>query len=308
MSFEHVFNTSSVILTEAAIVERLKQEYNSRLDPYINHAGLVYDEPKSLEALYRQYIATARDYHLPIMIMTPTRRVNYETLQQSGYAGRQVIPDCCAFLRGIKNEFPDFSKNIMVGGLLGCRGDAYCADGALSCDDAQAFHRLQVAQFSEQHIDFLFAGIMPAVSEAIGMAKAMAETDLPYIISFTIRNNGRLLDGTPISEAIAMIDNAVSRRPICYMANCVHPLNVHKALRQSINRQSPHLVRFQGIQANASQRSPEELNQSEELQQEPFEDLVRHMRDLQTEFGMKILGGCCGTDNRFLSMLAKMCG
>ena len=74
-------------------------------------------------------------------------------------------------------------------------------------------------------------------------------------------NTGHLLDGTPISEAIIIIDNTVRPRPIWYMANCVHPSNLKQALNQPFNKNSPNLSRFIGLQANASSLSPEELDQ-----------------------------------------------
>jgi S-methylmethionine-dependent homocysteine/selenocysteine methylase len=49
--------------------------------------------------------------------------------------------------------------------------------------------------------DFLYAGIMPALPEAVGMAQAMADSGLPYIISFMIRQDGRLLDGSTSNKA-----------------------------------------------------------------------------------------------------------
>lgn len=52
--------------------------------------------------------------------------------------------------------------------------------------------------FLEAKVDFLYAGIMPALVEAIGMARAMENTGLPYIISFMIRSDGKLIDGTTI--------------------------------------------------------------------------------------------------------------
>ncbi|NJO91665.1 MAG: hypothetical protein HC831_23905 [Chloroflexia bacterium] len=58
------------------------------------------------------------------------------------------------------------------------------------------------------------AGIMPEINEAIGLAKAMAETQLPYVISFMIRKDGRLLDGTLLFEAIEIIDKQVHPAPV----------------------------------------------------------------------------------------------
>lgn len=77
---------------------------------------------------------------------------------------------------------------------------------------------------------------MPVLSEAIGMAVAMSDTDIPYIISFTIQRNGKLIDGHTINDAIYYIDNHVSNKPVCYMTNCVHPDIVYEALSHKFNQ------------------------------------------------------------------------
>jgi S-methylmethionine-dependent homocysteine/selenocysteine methylase len=46
---------------------------------------------------------------------------------------------------------------------------------------------------------------------------------MPYIISFMIRDDGRLLDGTTIHEAIQTIDSSVDVQAACSMTDCVHP-------------------------------------------------------------------------------------
>jgi len=58
----------------------------------------------------------------------------------------------------------------------------------------------------------------------MGLAEAMGETGLPFIVSFVIDRAGLLLDGTPIAVAMAAVDDVC--RPLCYLVNCVHPGNV----------------------------------------------------------------------------------
>ncbi len=100
-----------------------------------------------------------------------------------------------------------------IGALMGCRGDAYLGDAVLPSAQAKEFHSWAADIFAEAGAEFLYAGIMPALQEAIGMAQAMEQTGLPYIISFMIRKNGKgLIDGTPISQAIAAVD-ASGRSP-----------------------------------------------------------------------------------------------
>ncbi len=304
-SFERIFNESSCILTEGALVERLKTEFNIRLDDPVNHAGLIYNKPKILEKLYSQYIEIANKHNLPIMIMTPTRRVNYESVKDSKFRNKPIIPDACSYLNTIRERYNGKSQNILIGGLLGCKGDAYSGEKKMDMHSAYNFHSKQTVQFQKQKIDFLFAGIMPEINEAVGMARAMAETGIPYIISFMIRKDGCLMDGTVLSEAIKIVDNHVSVKPICFMTNCIHPSNLIEALNNAKNKNSKSIKRFKGIQANASILSPEELNNCNVLQQDDFETMINEIAFLHDDFNLKIVGGCCGTNEKFLENLSE---
>ena len=117
---------------------------------------------------------------------------------------------------------------------------------------ARAFHRWQAEALAGAGLDYLYAGIMPTLPEALGMAQAMGDTGLPYIISFTIQKDGRLIDGTAVDAAIGAIDEGTARPPVCYMTNCVHPDIALQALEQPFNRTERVRARFWGIQANAS--------------------------------------------------------
>ncbi len=197
--------------------------------------------------------------------------------------------------------YPD----IFVGALMGCRGDAYRAEEVLSENEAYEFHSWQAKLFEKEQVDFLYAGIMPALPEMIGMARAMGETGLPYIISFMIRDNGRLIDGTSIHEAILAVEQTVRSRPVTYMTNCVHPVHLEKALAQEFNQTELVRKHFQGIQANASLLSPEELDRCcDVVSSEPIE-LAREMEKLRNRYGLKIFGGCCGTNQYHMEEMAK---
>lgn len=292
-----------VLLTEGAIVERLKQHGGITLDPYVNHATAIYDHPTVLGRLYDEYVAIAELYDLPLLIMTPTRKVNVESVKRCKYSDRNIAKDSVIFLRQIAGRHGSFALKVFVGGLLGCKGDAYDASCALGCEEAYEFHRPQVEQFARSGVDYLFAGIMPALSEAMGMAKAMGESGLPYIISFMVRKDGCLIDGTSIADAIATIDDRVAARPTYYMANCIHPKNLVIALEHPCN-QGLNRSRFVGIQANASSLSPEELNNSTCVRQESFDEMVEGMAYLKEQHHLHIFGGCCGTDGVFIDKLA----
>lgn len=300
-----IFQYSKVILAEGAIVERLKSEFNLTPDPFVNFGGTIYSNPEIIKNIYRQYMDIGQKSNLPIMLMTSTRRSHEESIGKSKYKDKSILADNCRFLNEIRETYGEYSKQILLGGIIGCKGDAYNPKKALRQEEAYNYHRKQSHQFERQPIDFLFAAIMPEINECIGMARAMAETRIPYIISFMIRKDGCLLDGTFIADAIHKIDKQVDPKPFTYMSNCIHPLNLISALNQDVNKDRKELNRFVGLQANASKLNPEELDNSTELHQSDFNEMVNDMLKLHQDFGMKILGGCCGTNEKFIDKLAN---
>lgn len=54
--------------------------------------------------------------------------------------------------------------------------------------------------------------------------------------------------------------------------------------------------------------SPEELNNCNILQQGDFKTMTEEMCYLQQHFDFKIFGGCCGTNDEFIEMLAGKIG
>lgn len=303
LDFETCFNTSSAILMEGALGERLKREYNILFDDKVAMAGLIYNSDSKLAMLniFGEYVTIAEKYQLPLISTTPTRRANRERVIQSDF-NEKIIEDNVRFLQQLKKNT---RIDMFVGGLMGCKGDAYNATEVLSTEDAEEFHSWQANLFKDAGADFLFAGIMPALSEAIGIAKAMENTGLPYIISFMIKNNGKLIDGTTIHNAISNIDNATTRKPICYMTNCIHPKILRKALSCPFNKTRLVKERFRGIQANTSPLTPEELDNCNDLKFSDSVSLANDMMKLYKYFNPVIFGGCCGTDNTHIEEIAK---
>lgn len=302
--FTICFRQSSTLFMEGALGERLKREEHILFDPHVAMAGLIYEERprEALRRLWNEYIGIAEKYGFPCMVTTPTRRANRERVAHSHFTNT-IIQDNVRFLQ----DFRAAAKKIplFIGGLMGCRGDAYTATDVLSVREAEAFHSWLAEAFGRAGADFLFAGIMPALSEAVGMARAMERTGLPYILSFMIRKTGMLPDGSTIHEAVSAIDAATERQPLCYMTNCVYPDVACQALTRKCNLTDAVRQRFCGIQANASPLSPEELDNAETLYRADSMTLAEAVLRLNDVIRLKIVGGCCGTDGKHMDEIAK---
>ena len=112
------------------------------------------------------------------------------------------------------------------------------------------------------------------------------------------------MDGAAITDGITAVDGAAERPPVCYMSNCVHPDVVHRALDRPFNRTDAVRRRFLGVQGNTSPLPLCELDGAPELKSSPPEEFAAAMLRLRRDHGLKIFGGCCGTDDRHMRATA----
>jgi homocysteine S-methyltransferase len=109
-----------------------------------------------------------------------------------------------------------------------------------------------------------------------------------------------VLDGTPLPEAMERIDAELGaqRRPAGFFVNCTHPRFLLDAYPVGA------LERLVGIQANASSCDVTRLDGSSATIADPVEAWASDMLALHTKHGVRILGGCCGTNGRHFEALA----
>lgn len=301
-----LFRSDRPWLAEGAVIERLRRDPRIPLDPHILHAAFVEtaDGRAALRRIYAGYLDAAHDHGLNTVILTPTWRASAERCRAAGHTVPvQLNRNGVRLLQALRAEYGVDALRVRIGGLIGCAGDAYDPSEALTAEHARVYHTPQIEALAGAGVDFLFAATLPAFSEAQGLAQAMAASGLPYTLGFVLRPTGTLLDGRPLREAVARIDDAVNPSPIGYMVNCVHPEVYAEAIEREIAKGLP-VDRLLGLQANTSKRSPEELDGAAELDATDPEPFADAMVAVGRRFGLRILGGCCGTDDAHIRALA----
>jgi len=306
ISIEEFLESASCILGEGAVIERLRRRGDLALDPFLVNSAFIYADANraALETICRQYLDIGRAFDLPLLLSTPTWRANRERIDAAGYAGIDVNGDNLRFLDALRKRYGEYAKKVVICGLMSCRGDAYNPADALAVDEAQKFHAWQAGKLADAGCDFLLAATLPALSEATGLALALAATGKPYVISFVVRPEGTLLDGTPLKEVVTAMDATVTPRPLAYLINCTHVTFARAALMHQVNSSSLVRQRIIGLLANTAALSPEDLSDSTHLVEEDPETFGKSVAALHRELGLKILGGCCGTDDRHIRSLA----
>lgn len=299
MTFSTLLQESPLILTECAIAERLRRRTDIELHPLLFNTVLIYEEigRQRLEEIYFSYLSIAQNANLPMLLCAPTWRVNQNTIEEAN-APVGINRDAVAFMQNFRKRHGDDSSKVVVGALLAPKNDCYLPQQALNRQAAYEYHAWQVAELACVDTEVLIAQTMPAVGEALGMAQRLAESGKAYIISFVINRYGRVLDGTPLVQAMDEIDQNVSLRPSGYMVNCVYP-----TFLQAQSQSSKFFQRLIGIQANSSSKDHDQLDGSDILLQDSLSDWGKYMLELHQQYGVKILGGCCGTNDKYLQYL-----
>jgi len=279
----------SLILEEAAVAERVSQFPGVTMHPDLFHTPLIYDAPAAelLKGIYSEYIDVARDASLPILLAAPTWRFDPERVDAAGVPTR-INSDAVHFL---SNVIRDCAYDLVkLGGLVGPKNDCYRGDLALDTEEAENFHAEQAAELAAAGVNFPLGQTLPAVSEAIGMARALLTTGQPSVMSFCIDPQGCVLDGTDLGTAIDEVDAATDGKLDGFMVNCMYPTFVRVD-----NMNDAQRARLIGCDPNGSSRVPWELEACASTQAVPVAKWEEDVLSLKQSCGLQILGGCCGT-------------
>lgn len=256
----------------------------------------------ALRRYYEPYLRIARERGIGMVLETPTWRANADWGAKLGYDRarlRRVNLQSVALLETLRTAWESADTPLVLSGAIGPRGDGYLA-GTATAAEAEEYHGAQIADFADSAADLVTAYTMNNTAEAIGIARAARRQRMPVAISFTVETNGCLATGDTLRAAIEAVDAAAAGWPSYYLINCAHPAHFGPALQ----RDEPWTRRILGLKANASMQSHAELDEATTLDDGDPADLGRRYRELVHQHpGLRIVGGCCGTDHRHVAAI-----
>jgi len=204
------------------------------------------------------------------------------------------------------NGFDEQSLPVLIAADIGPRGDGYrVEDAAVTVAAARDYHRPQIQAVVAAGADVVCALTMTGLSESIGIVEACALSGVPVIVSPTVETDGRLPDQSELGSFIRDVDEATGAAPLFYMVNCAHPTHLLPTLEAARAAGASWLGRFRGFRANASRKSHQELDDSTELDRGDPRELARDVAEMQQTYGLRVIGGCCGTDHEHLAAIAR---
>jgi S-methylmethionine-dependent homocysteine/selenocysteine methylase len=260
-----------------------------------------------LKAYFEPYIAQARARGAGFILESATWRAHADFAQELGYSTERLIEVnrlAIEVLEDIRAAHETDGLPMVISGCMGPRGDGYFPDKRMSAAAAADYHSAQIETFAGTAADMVTAMTLNYPEEGIGIALAAQAAGIPSVISFTVETDGRLPSGDTLQSAIEAVDNATGGAPAYYMINCAHPTH----FRDSLNGAGGWRERIRAVRANASCKSHEELDNSEELDVGNPDELGQQYREMLVLMGhLNVLGGCCGTDHRHIGAIGQAC-
>jgi homocysteine S-methyltransferase len=265
------------------------------------------DGRRALDEYFRGFLALAGRVGRGMILESATWRASPDWAAPLGLsvdALDQLNRDSVRGLMALRDEYRESVPAIVVSGCIGPRGDGYDPGRIMSPEEAEAYHSHQAGVLAGAGVDMLSAITMTNIPEAIGLTRAAAALGVPVAISFTVETDGTLPTGDALSEAVAKVDAATGGYPAYYMINCAHPDHFAAVLEVGADWTG----RIRGVRANASRCSHAELDVMTELDIGDPQELAAIHADLCARFPqISVLGGCCGTDLRHISLIAERC-
>ena len=255
-----------------------------------------------LRRYYAPYLELAREAGVGLVLESPTWRASPRWAAELGVSERELDElnrKAIALMEELRGEA---AGTVVISGCVGPQDDGYNPTTKLTAAEARDYHATQIATLADTAADMVTALTITYAEEAIGLALAARDADIPVAISFTLETDGRLPSGQGLGEAIAEVDAATDAASGYYMINCAHPTHFEAVLEPG----AAWRERIGALRANASTKSHAELDEAEELDEGDPVDLAARYAAVRDKLPrLTVLGGCCGTDHRHVGEIIR---
>lgn len=264
------------------------------------------DNPDAVDAMrgmFRQYLDVVARHQCCALMGGLDYRASPDWGALLGYSPAALADanlQAIEFLREVAAAYADDIPEILVQGLIGPRGDAYARNEAITADEAEDYHAVQLETLRRADVDLALAITFNNIPESVGVARAAARIGVPLAISLSLDETSRLNSGPSLAEAITAIDAQTDRAPAFYAINCSHPVEYEPAIEPG-----DWIGRVRGVRPNASKMEKIALCQIGHLEEGDPVELGRLCGDLARRYPhMDVWGGCCGTWAHHLDEIA----
>jgi 5-methyltetrahydrofolate--homocysteine methyltransferase len=259
---------------------------------------LVDTRPELIHRMHSDYLAAGAD-----AVETNSFGSFGVPLGEYGLADRtrELNRKAATIARGAADEFTTSDRPRFVAGSIG-PGTRFASLGQIRYAELRDLYAEQALGLLEGGVDLFLIetqfDLLGAKAAMNGCRLAMRELgrDVPLQVQVTIELTGRMLPGTEIGAALVALD---AMRPDLIGINCA---TGPEEMSEHLRHLSQHSRVPVSVLPNAGLPSVVDGHMHYDL---TAEDFVAHQLRFIEEFGVDVVGGCCGTTPEFIRGLAE---
>ncbi len=242
-------------------------------------AAALLSHPEVVLAIHQDYVHAGAD-----VVVANTFRTNPRTLRRAGMLDRGPQLNQLA-LQLVQQAIRGAQRPILPAASVAPVEDCYRPDLVPPDSELRSEHAQMAAWLADAGAELLWIETMNTAREARSAAAAAADTGLPFAVSFVLREDGALLGGDPLADAVAQVQPF---HPVALGINCIPPAGVSSAIGR-LRQLTPGIL---AAYAHLGYAEPI-LGWSFSGSADPAE-YARHAQHW-LRLGATIIGGCCGT-------------
>ena len=245
------------------------------------------EHPEAILEIQRGYVKAGSR-----IIYTPTFGANRVKLESRGIFGK--VEEYNLRLAALSKEAAD--GRAWVAGDIAPTGLFVYPLGDTRFEELVEIYTEQAAALEKAGVDLFVIETMMTLAEARAAVLAVKSVSRkPIFVSFTCDENGRTLTGTDVAAALVVMEG---------MGVSAFGLNCSAGPKEML----PHIKRLQKLSslpliAKANAGMPRLIEDKTVYDCSP-EEFVSYVPELAAA-GVKLFGGCCGTDENHIAALSK---
>lgn len=279
MDFKKFLSEKEFILLDGAmgtLIQKSGVQYKSVPET------LNITHPELIASFHKAYIDAGSD-----IVYANTFGANAYKLKESGYSVEEIISSA------VKNaKKATEGTNALVALDIGPIGQLVEPAGSLSFDEAYEYFKEEIIAGKDADI-IVFETMTDLYELKAGVLAAKENSDTPVIATMTFERNGRTFTGvSPASMAVTLTGLGVDAVGV----NCSLGPDELEGVVSEISKYTDLPII---IKANAGLPDP---NSNEyDIMPDKFAQCVQNL----LKYGVKIIGGCCGTTPEYIAEIAN---